>query len=105
MAYLRDNRRELPNRLVQGICLRLNTGRLIDEVAIVERTKRSHTTALSKQFAVQGHGRATAASPLALPLALPLASITATLLTFSLLLLLPLDFTAVTNHFYIRHRF
>ena len=31
-----DNRRKLVDRLVQGICFCLNTGRLVDEIAVVQ---------------------------------------------------------------------
>ena len=105
--HLRNNGREFIQGLIQRICFSLNTGGLVNEIAIVKRAKRSHSTALSKQFTVERHGCTGATASLApsalLPLflLLPLLSLFTTLFSFSLASL----FTTVNAHSILHHDF
>jgi len=99
-VHLRNYGREFIQGLIQRICFSLDTGGLVNEVAIVKRAKRSHSTALSKQFTVERHSGARTTASLASPILLLLLS--ATLL---LLLLASLFTTLLVAHSILHYDF
>jgi hypothetical protein len=105
--HLRNYGREFIQGLIQGICFSLHTGGLVNEIPIVKRAKRSHSTALRKQLTVERHGCTGTATPLASPALLPLLPLLPLLSLFTTLLPLSLAslFTTLNAHSILHYDF